>query len=229
MSLDGRLKSWDDARGFGFIAPSGGGADVFVHISAFPQRTVRPEVGEWLWFEVEPGERGRLRARNVRRVGSTRSPEGRYERGPGRRSRQPAPPERAADRRAARSPAPRVAMDPATMLVIPAFAILYLLVTAFWPAPAWLPGLYAGASIVAFAVYAADKAAARGGRRRTPESTLHLLAFAGGWPGALLAQAVLRHKSAKVPFRTVFWVTVVGNVAVAVFLLSPPGRVLSGG
>ena len=229
MRLEGRLKSWDDARGFGFIAPSGGGADVFVHISAFPQRTVRPQVGEWLWFEVESGERGKVRARNVGRVGSTRSPARRPEREAGRRSRHAAPPERAAERRAARSSAPRVAMDPATLLVIPVFAILYLLVTAFWPAPAWLPGLYAIASVATFAVYAADKAAARGGRRRTPESMLHLLAFVGGWPGALLAQALLRHKSAKVPFRVAFWCTVAGNAAVALFLCSPLGGSIGGG
>ena len=76
-------------------------------------------------------------------------------------------------------------------------------------------------SLFTFIVYAIDKAAARAQRRRTPESTLHLLALAGGWPGALLAQKWLRHKSVKQPFRTVFWLTMVLNVAGLVLLCSP--------
>ena len=51
-----------------------------------------------------------------------------------------------------------------------------------------------------------------------PQGRLHLLALAGGWPGALLAQQFLRHKSAKASFRTVFWATVVLNVAAFVAL-----------
>ena len=68
-----------------------------------------------------------------------------------------------------------------------------------------------------------DKAAAQAGRWRTSEATLHLLALAGGWPGALLAQHWLRHKSAKRAFRAVFWVTVVLNVTGLVVVCSPWG------
>ena len=65
----------------------------------------------------------------------------------------------------------------------------------------------------------ADKAAARQGRWRTPESTLHTLALVGGWPGALVAQRVFRHKTTKQPFRTIFWFTVVANCAALAWLL----------
>ena len=87
--------------------------------------------------------------------------------------------------------------------------------------PLWIAGAYAGTSLLTFIVYAVDKSAAKAGRWRTAESTLHLLALAGGWPGALLAQRWLRHKSAKRKFRVVFWATVLLNVAGLVLLGSP--------
>jgi uncharacterized membrane protein YsdA (DUF1294 family) len=80
-----------------------------------------------------------------------------------------------------------------------------------WPL-LWIAAAYAGLSLITFVVYAIDKSAARRKGPRTPERTLHLLSLAGGWPGALLAQRWLRHKSAKASFRRVFWVTVVVNV-----------------
>jgi uncharacterized membrane protein YsdA (DUF1294 family) len=72
---------------------------------------------------------------------------------------------------------------------------------------------YVLASAACFALYARDKAAARRGERRTPERDLLLLGLAGGWPGALLAQQWLRHKTVKVPFRYLFWLTVGANLA----------------
>jgi uncharacterized membrane protein YsdA (DUF1294 family) len=72
---------------------------------------------------------------------------------------------------------------------------------------------YVLTSVGCFALYARDKAAARRGDRRTPERDLLLLGLAGGWPGALLAQQWLRHKTVKVPFRYLFWLTVGVNLA----------------
>ena len=83
--------------------------------------------------------------------------------------------------------------------------------------------VYAAASVVAFVVYALDKSAARHNQRRTPETTLHLISLAGGWPGALLAQKVIRHKSSKVEFQRVFWMTVAVNCVVLVILMTPWG------
>jgi ABC-type lipoprotein export system ATPase subunit len=48
-----------------------------------------------------------------------------------------------------------------------------------------------------------------------------LLNILGGWPGALVAQQVLRHKSNKASFRSAFWGTVVVNVAGFVAIHSP--------
>ena len=78
-----------------------------------------------------------------------------------------------------------------------------------------LPALvcYAVMSVVTFIVYALDKRAARLGRQRTPEATLHVLELLGGWPGAFLAQRLIHHKNAKVGYQVVFWLIVALHVA----------------
>lgn len=78
----------------------------------------------------------------------------------------------------------------------------------------WLvPAVCLILSLATFVVYARDKSAAENQRWRTKESTLHLLALLGGWPGAALAQKMLRHKSKKTAFLAVFWLTVFLNMA----------------
>lgn len=74
------------------------------------------------------------------------------------------------------------------------------------------------ASALTFIAYAIDKAAARLGMRRIPERTLHLLAAIGGWPGALLARALLRHKTRKRAFGRSLALAVAGNTALWVLL-----------
>jgi len=96
-------------------------------------------------------------------------------------------------------------------LPILAFAILYAAATFAWNVPAYVGAGYLVASLACFAAYAADKSAARSRERRTPERTLLLLGLAGGWPGAVVAQQWLRHKSAKTSFRLKFWATVMAN------------------
>jgi len=83
-----------------------------------------------------------------------------------------------------------------------------------------LTTVYLAASSLAFAAYGVDKAAAIGGGWRIPEAFLHLLGFAGGWPGALVAQRVFRHKSRKVSFQVAFWIVAALNSAIALWLLS---------
>lgn len=199
MRFDGTLKTWNDERGFGFIEPSQGGQEIFVHINAFGPRSGRPQLNQRLSFEVELGPQGKKRAKNVQAI---------------RTSRAPISPRRD-------SPAQ---WGTATLFVIPGFVIVYFVVSAIWRAPHVLAATYAVASAVTFLVYAVDKSAAARHAWRTPEGTLHFLALVGGWPGALLAQQFLRHKSTKAEFRTVFWGTVVLNVAAFVVFCSPIGR-----
>ena len=74
MRHEGRLKSWNDERGFGFIALSKGGQDVFVHISAFGDGASRPQLQDLLSFDIETGRDGRPRALNVLRPGQAARP-----------------------------------------------------------------------------------------------------------------------------------------------------------
>jgi uncharacterized membrane protein YsdA (DUF1294 family) len=80
--------------------------------------------------------------------------------------------------------------------------------------------LYVGVSVVAFAAYGIDKTAARRNARRVSESTLLTLGLLCGWPGALIAQQVFRHKTKKVSFQLKFWLTVAINVALLAFISS---------
>jgi len=83
--------------------------------------------------------------------------------------------------------------------------------------------LYLAASVITFGAYAFDKSAARNDQWRTQESTLHFLALVGGWPGALAAQRLLRHKSKKQSFQFVFWATIVFNFSALGWLFTPSG------
>jgi len=202
MRFEGILTSWNDERGFGRIESTQGGEPIFVHVSAWPRGPRRPQQGQAVSFEVEVGPKGK-RARNVQplQLSQTRRVAAR-------------PSERAV----------RAQWGPATLFAIPAFLVVLVGVAVVWKLALWVAGLYVGLSVAAFLAYAADKSAATRGAWRTPESTLHLLALAGGWPGALLAQQFLRHKSTKLAFRQVFWATVLINIAALVVLASPLGR-----
>lgn len=113
-----------------------------------------------------------------------------------------------------------------SLFAIPAFGLAYMVIAILWKPPLWVAALYVVSSTATFIAYAVDKSAASSGAWRTPESTLHVLSFAGGWPGALLAQQLLRHKSIKRGFQQVFWATVVFNLTALGVLVSPWGRKL---
>jgi uncharacterized membrane protein YsdA (DUF1294 family) len=107
------------------------------------------------------------------------------------------------------------------LAVVSVFALVLASAVIADRLPVAVVGVYVVTSVIAFAAYALDKSAAQANRQRTPEKILHLLALLGGWPGALLAQQALRHKSIKVEFRRVFWATVVLNCLALALLLTP--------
>jgi len=201
MRFDGIIKAWDVDRGFGFIESAQGGQDIFVHIKAFRQRSGRPQEGQVVSFEVELGPQGKKRAKKVEPI-------------------------RAARPVVKRPSSSSAHWGTATLFAIPAFLLVYVVVLVLWRPPLVIAAAYIGVSAFTFLAYALDKSAAERRSWRTSESTLHALSLAGGWPGALLAQQYLRHKSSKAEFRSVFWGTVVLNVFGFIALCSPAGRQL---
>lgn len=187
MAHKGTLVEWNDDRGFGFIQPAEGGQRVFCHISAFCERGRRPASGQVLVYELTRDERGRPRAQQVRYPGAL----------PRTASQPVASP---------RLGASIVGSGIFVLIVVGAAALGRL----SWFVPAWI----LGCSVVLFMLYVWDKTAAEGGRWRTQERTLNLLAMLGGWPGAWIAQQAARHKTRKASFQAEFWLAVIVNVGV---------------
>ena len=193
MRKQGKVISWKDDKGFGFIEPSAGGKQVFVHIKAFRDGSRRPRIGTEVTYVESSDAQGRARAGNVKSL------------------------------------APGFSIGPASKAFIAtsSFLLMVAAIVALGIIPRHVLWLYIGMSVLTFAFYAIDKAAAQKGGQRTPERTLHTLALVGGWPGALYAQQLLRHKSSKKSFRSVFRVTLVLNVAGLGYLVSDYGTWLA--
>jgi uncharacterized membrane protein YsdA (DUF1294 family)/cold shock CspA family protein len=187
------VAAWNDDKGFGFITPNTGGKQIFIHVKAFGNRNRRPEINQLVAYALSTDVKGRPCAIKATLAGD-RLPE-----------------------KAKRSNDSLSVIVAAFFLVIVSVSVLTARI------PPLVLALYIGASLLTFIMYAVDKSAARNGAWRTQESTLHVLSLVGGWPGALVAQQKLRHKSKKQSFRSVFWLTVLLNCGVFVWMFTPTG------
>lgn len=193
MRYQGKITDWKDDKGFGFITPNGGGQRVFVHIKSFSNRQQRPVGNEIVTYELGHDPKGRPQAGSVAFVLKHASS------------------------------APSSGKGNVSLVLTAAFLVLVAGSGLVGKLPAEVAWFYLAASLAAFLAYALDKSAARNGQWRTKESTLHLIGLAGGWPGALAAQRLLRHKSRKQSFQFVFWTTVVLNCCALGWLFSTSG------
>lgn len=179
MRYNGKITEWNDERGFGFVTVAGTEARHFMHVSAFQGRGRRPVIGDQVTFELkaQDGRRGPA-AVAIRLTGTS------------------APPATAGR---------RFAID-WTIALLQLVSLAVALAAA--RVPAWVALLVLAGSLVAFVIYNIDKRRAEQGMSdaRVSEAALLQISFIG-WLGALAAQQLFRHKSAKrefyIPFRLV--------------------------
>jgi uncharacterized membrane protein YsdA (DUF1294 family) len=91
--------------------------------------------------------------------------------------------------------------------------LIYLRHNAFYFVPVTI---YAVSSLICFILYGMDKKRSNDPKKpnRIPENTLHFFEFIGGWPGALIAQMVFKHKTQKKPFVTILYFIVFLHLAI---------------
>jgi uncharacterized membrane protein YsdA (DUF1294 family)/cold shock CspA family protein len=194
MRRKGRVTTWHDDKGFGFVAPFDGSNRVFVHIKAFGNQNRRPQINDVVTFSMSSDKQGRPCAARAVLAGDKLKPK-----------------------------APKQRSTPAIAVAVVFLGAVGTSI-AFNQLPLIAGIAYLVLSLITFGAYAWDKSAARSGAWRTAEGTLHLLGLAGGWPGALIAQQMLRHKSKKASFLAVFWVTVLINCGALLWLHTERGQ-----
>lgn len=193
LRFKGKLINWNENKAFGFVKPNGSGEHVFIHKTALSNRKRTPKINDVITFSISKDNQGRYCADEATFTGE----------------------------KLKKQQAKKVS----TFSIYLSIIFLGFITTAYFLGhlPQNLVLLYFGASVITFFAYAFDKSKAQRGAWRTPESTLHMFSLIGGWPGAAVAQQLLRHKSQKKEFRMSFWFTVIVNSAALFWLLSPGG------
>ena len=189
----GKITSWNDEKGFGFITPKSGGKSVFFHISGCSKKHKRPFIGLSVTYNLSKDSKGRICATNV-------SPEKGH-------------------KEVTKSDRQKKSL----FFLSSVFLGIVMVLVLWNKIPIIILLVYLVTSVLTFALYAKDKSAAQSGEWRIPEKTLHFFSIIGGWPGAAIAQSQLRHKSKKFSFRLVYWFTVIINCAFLGWLLTPEG------
>jgi uncharacterized membrane protein YsdA (DUF1294 family)/cold shock CspA family protein len=200
LRYKGKLIKWNVDKAFGFIQPNAGGADVFIHKSAIFNKKRTPQLNDIFTFSMVKGKYGRRCASEATFSGEK-----------------------------FKSLQSKKNMSFSGFSTYLSSLFLALITAAYYAGqfPQKLLLSYFCLSIITFLAYAFDKSKAQRGAWRVKESRLHFFALIGGWPGAAIAQQLLRHKSQKREFRMVFWFTVMTNISVLIFLyLSASGKYL---
>lgn len=131
IRYQGKINTWKDEQGFGFIAPNGGGPLVFVHIKSFTRKTTRPAEDDGVTYELTVNDKGQPRADNVAFVGD----------------------------RAPQSSSSETGSK--SLLAAFSFLAIVAILVYLGKLPAIVFGAYLVMSVLAFLTYARDKAAAR--------------------------------------------------------------------
>ncbi len=180
----GKLTVWKDERGFGFIKPSDGGRDVFLHITGLKKANCRPKVGDVIQYQLTVDNKGKVCACNavIEKVASH-----------------------------SELISSSLVLKGLLLSLFPLWGAISFALTTSNLIPLIV---YPAMSLLTFVLYADDKSRAIKGQWRRSEAMLHLCELIGGWLGAFIAQQKLRHKSRKVSYQIVFWVIVAAHIAI---------------
>ena len=196
----GKLTKWKDNRGFGFIQPVDGSQEVFFHISELKDGTRRPRKDDIIYYHCAVDSDGKVRACDA------------FIRGTDHMSTF------LSDR--ADSSNTIVPNFPMVNVVLLSFLPLIGSIHFTWTMRNPLPLiLYPTMSVMTYFLYEDDKNRAMNNDLRTPEKTLHIFEFAGGWIGGFVAQHTLRHKSQKHSYQLSFWTIVIVHYIAWLFWL----------
>ncbi|WP_367846405.1 DUF1294 domain-containing protein [Rhodoferax sp. WC2427] len=185
MKKKGKIHQWNTTRGMGLIRSPRTGHDIFFHIKDYRGSTA-PREGETVWFDEVTSRHSRPRAIEVSTVsGNADVHSNRPRRYIGRRSNT-------------------------RSFVLLLFLWVVLGAWGVWSyrLPLWLMAAVLAVNVLTVLLYARDPQGTRNRGWRPSESLLHLLSLLGGWPGAGLAQTILRYRSHKPSFATRYWGTV---------------------
>jgi uncharacterized membrane protein YsdA (DUF1294 family)/cold shock CspA family protein len=194
MRYQGKITKWNDEKGFGFVLTNDGKRETFVHISAFKDRSTRPQTSQLISYEIIKDASGREQAANASFVKANRKTSTQGE------------------------PHDFSYSFFAFMLLMTAF-VVERTVNGFLPVEYLF--VFLMANLIAFLYYYMDKTAALKGAWRKSEDSLHLLSLIGGWPGAYIAQKLFRHKTKKASFQWVYKLTVLIHCTAIVMIAVP--------
>ena len=198
----GVLTEWNDDRGFGFITPDDGGQRVFLHVKSLTKEARRPVAGELFFYKLTMDERGRPRAEEAFQ---TIFDEKR------------------------RLPFHHSVIKGLTH-IWPLTVLLFFFLSCKNADHVFglLGAMFAVNSLLTVLFYWEDKHLAQYKYWRIPEKRLHIWEFLCGWPGALFAQQVFRHKRSKTSFMVMFWFCAIANVVILLlsffFYANPTAR-----
>lgn len=198
---EGIIKSWKVDKGFGFIKPHDDGKDIFIHIRDLQHFNYQPQQGDNVCYKVVADKDGKIRAYDAFIKGQEISQQYR------RKSFNKNQSQQQKTRREYRLGMPSILFIAAIPFGFSAVLIKeqHNFIPLF---------VYFIMSLITFIIYARDKTMAHKNEWRTSESTLHLLELLGGWPGALITQRVIRHKTKKTSFQITFWIIVIIHIVI---------------
>lgn len=210
----GKIIQWNDDKGFGFILPEDNSKHIFVHIKSFVDRKIRPSLNENVTYTVYIDNDDKYSAINVTR--ETDKPKAFQQKNKKKITMKSV----ALDINKNKNSRYKIdhksthAISLVHIVFITGFSILLLNSFMNGKVPLFIIIVYLLMSIITYITYSSDKSYAITENSRVPENTLHILSLLGGWVGALIAQQRFRHKTKKVSFKIVFWITVLLNVSI---------------